>query len=196
MIDIKKILKLNRLTLLLILFALLLILVPITYSKFTSLGNSNIKIDTAFYLLENTYESRNIKITDLMPSDNVFTYNFSVANYNNNKRADTDIEYTLKITTTTNLPLTYALYLNEQYDDNDSTNIITSDIVAPDEDGTYFKNMTTDPIIFSHNTNEENIYQLTVIFPAQYDSFDYQDIVEGIIISVDSKQVIEEETTS
>ena len=37
---------------------------------------------------------------------------------------------------------------------------------------------------------KENIYQLVVYFPQKYNTINYQDIIEGIEISVDSKQVI------
>ena len=39
--------------------------------------------------------------------------------------------------------------------------------------------------------NEENIYHLVVNFPKEYDSFEYQDIIEGITISIESKQIID-----
>lgn len=191
MIDVKKFLKLNRLTLILIIFIILLIIVPITYSKFQSDANSNADVKTAFYIIDSNSENKQIVLDKMIPQDEPYTYNFIVANNNGEKRCETNMEYTLTITTTTNLPLTYKLYLNEKYTDLNSKNIIISEETAPDDDGTYFKTIKTNKLTFSHEKDESNIYQLVVEFPKQYNTTDYQDSVEAIIINVDSKQIVE-----
>ena len=191
MIDVKKFLKLNRLTLILIIFIILLIIVPITYSKFQSHAKSNADVKTAFYIIDSNSENKQIILDKMIPQDEPYTYNFIVANNNGEKRCETNMEYTLTITTTTNLPLTYKLYLNEKYTDPNSKNIIISEETAPDDDGTYFKTIKTNKLTFSHEKDESNIYQLVVEFPKQYNTTDYQDNVEAIIINVDSKQIIE-----
>lgn len=192
MIDIKKFLKYNRLTIAIIILAILLFIVPITYSRFQSTRTPNAEIETAFYIIDSNYENKSVHLDDLVPSDTPYTYNFTVANNNGTDRAETDIEYTIEITSTTNLPLTYALYLNQEYTDEDSTNIIINDTTQPDEYGTYFKKMVTESKKFSHLKDESNSYQMTVVFPKEYEYFEYQGIIEGIIITVKSKQVIEE----
>jgi hypothetical protein len=192
MIDIKKFLKYNRLTIAIIILAILLFIVPITYSRFQSTRTPNTEIETAFYIIDSNYETKSVHLDDLVPSDTPYTYNFTVANNNGTDRAETDIEYTIEITSTTNLPLTYALYLNQEYTDEDSTNIIINDTTQPDEYGTYFKKMVTESKKFSHLKDESNSYQMTVVFPKEYEDFEYQGIIEGIIITVKSKQVIEE----
>ena len=191
MIDVKKFLTLNRLTLILIIFIILLIIVPITYSKFQSHAKSNADVKTAFYIIDSNSENKQIILDKMIPQDEPYTYNFIVANNNGEKRCETNMEYTLTITTTTNLPLTYKLYLNEKYTDLNSKNIIISEETAPDDDGTYFKTIKTNKLTFSHEKDESNIYQLVVEFPKQYNTTDYQDSVEAIIINVDSKQIIE-----
>ena len=191
MIDVKKFLKLNRLTLILIIFIILLIIVPITYSKFQSNANSNADVKTAFYIIDSNSENKQIVLDKMIPQDEPYTYNFIVANNNGEKRCETNMEYTLTITTTTNLPLTYKLYLNEKYTDPNSKNIIISEETAPDDDGTYFKTIKTNKLTFSYEKDESNVYQLVVEFPKQYNTTDYQDIIEAIIINVDSKQIIE-----
>lgn len=192
MIDIKKFLKYNRLTIAIIILAILLFIVPITYSRFQSTRTPNAEIDTAFYIIDSNYETKSVHLDDLVPSATPYTYNFTVANNNGTDRAETDIEYTIEITSTTNLPLNYALYLNQEYTDEDSTNIIINDTTQPDEYGTYFKKMVTESKKFSHLKDESNSYQMTVVFPKEYEDFEYQGIIEGIIITVKSKQVIEE----
>ena len=192
MIDIKKFLKYNRLTIAIIILAILLFIVPITYSRFQSTRTPNAEIQTAFYIIDSNYETKSVHLDDLVPSATPYTYNFTVANNNGTDRAETDIEYTIEITSTTNLPLTYALYLNQEYTDEDSTNIIINDTTQPDEYGTYFKKMVTESKKFSHLKDESNSYQMTVVFPKEYEDFEYQGIIEGISITVKSKQVIEE----
>lgn len=192
MIDIKKFLKYNRLTIAIIILAILLFIVPITYSRFQSTRTPNAEIQTAFYIIDSNYETKSVHLDDLVPSATPYTYNFTVANNNGTDRAETDIEYTIEITSTTNLPLTYALYLNQEYTDEDSTNIIINDTTQPDEYGTYFKKMVTESKKFSHLKDESNSYQMTVVFPKEYEDFEYQGIIEGIIITVKSKQVITE----
>lgn len=192
MIDIKKFLKYNRLTIAIIILAILLFIVPITYSRFQSTRTPNTEIETAFYIIDSNYETKSVHLDDLVPSDTPYTYNFTVANNNGTDRAETDIEYTIEITSTTNLPLNYALYLNQEYTDEDSTNIIITSTTQPDEYGTYFKKMVTESKKFSHLKDESNSYQMTVVFPKEYEDFEYQGIIEGIIITVKSKQVIEE----
>lgn len=192
MIDIKKFLKYNRLTIAIIILAILLFIVPITYSRFQSTRTPNAEIDTAFYIIDSNYETKSVHLDDLVPSATPYTYNFTVANNNGTDRAETDIEYTIEITSTTNLPLNYALYLNQEYTDEDSTNIIINDTTQPDEYGTYFKKMVTESKKFSHLKDESNSYQMTVVFPKEYEYFEYQGIIEGISITVKSKQVIEE----
>ena len=57
MIDIKKFLKYNRLTIAIIILAILLFIVPITYSRFQSTRTPNTEIETAFYIIDSNYET-------------------------------------------------------------------------------------------------------------------------------------------
>ena len=51
--------------------------------------------------------------------------------------------------------------------------------------------MIMEPVVFGFDEDEYNDYQLVISFPSEYDSVDYQDIVEGIFIVIDSKQIID-----
>lgn len=195
MIDIKKFLYFNRVTIGIIILVLCLG-VPFAYSKFFSGASSDNEIDTAFYILTADYYNMEVHMDNLVPRNQYYTYNFSVANNDGSKRAETSLIYSLKIVTTTNLPLTYYLYKNENYYDSGSTNIITDDVIARDgeeEDSTYFRTLSTDDVTFGYEDDEQNDYQLVISFPSTYDSIDYQDIVEGINIIIESQQVIEED---
>lgn len=100
------------------------------------------------------------------------------------------MEYDLTIRTTTNLPIEYELYKNDQYTNATAQNIIKSDDIVQDDDSTYFRVLTTETETFSYNEAKKNIYQLVVRFPEKYNTINYQDIIEAIEITVDSKQII------
>ena len=178
MFDKKKLLKMNKLTIGVILVFLLMLLVPFAYSK---------QIETAFFLLKSNYYTGTIKLTELEPRSEPYSYKFKIANNDGTSRLETKLEYTLKLVTTTNLPITYKLYMN-----NNKENIIISDTTAKDEEnGAYFRTLETDKMIFGYEQNEENIYELIIDFPEEYGSLEYQDTIEAIFVQIDAKQIIE-----
>ena len=192
MFDKKKLLKSNKLTLAIIILAIILALIPIAYSRLHLVAESDSKVETALYILKADYYEKEIKLDELIPSDIPYVYTFKVSNNDGEDRLETKLEYILKIITTTNLPLSYKLYMNEDYNSANSTNIITNDTIQKNsEDGAYFRILSTEKQIFNYDKNEENIYHLIVNFPKEYDSFEYQDIIEGITISIESKQIID-----
>ena len=192
MFDKKKLLKSNKLTLAIIILVIILALIPIAYSRLHSVAESDSKVETALYILKADYYEKEIKLNELIPSDIPYVYTFKVSNNDGKDRLETKLEYILKIITTTNLPLSYKLYMNEDYNNANSTNIITNDIIQKNSvDGAYFRILSTEKQIFNYDKDEENIYHLVVNFPKEYDSFEYQDIIEGITISIESKQIID-----
>lgn len=169
---------------------LMLILMDRTLSRYEVVSSSQAKIQAAFYLMKDDYQSMAVKLETLEPRNEEYTYTFSIANNDNTKRTETSLEYDLEIITTTNLPLDYELYMNEDYT-NGATSIVTSDVIAPDEYGTYFRTISTAKQEFGHLQNEANIYTLVVHFPEEYKSTQYQDTIESIEIKVNSRQLIE-----
>lgn len=180
---------------LVILFSCLLITLRIftlTLSKFESEAKSTTDIDIAFYLLKEDYQTMELSLENLYPSEKPYVYTFSISNADGEKRAEVDLTYDLVIKTTTNLPLTYELYMNELYDDENSNMALTRNEVDTDEDGTYFRYLETANETFEYVNIEKNVYQLVVYFPQEYNTENYQDIIESIEINIDAKQVIEE----
>ena len=57
--------------------------------------------------------SFNIETDGIVPSSTPYTYRFSVSNFNQNNMSDVDINYSINIRTTTNLPITLELYRNQ-----------------------------------------------------------------------------------
>lgn len=144
-----------------------------------------------------------INLGDISPGETKY-YKFNVYNYlineedNTEKVSETSISYKLKIITTTNLPLTYSLYVNQSPFSSRASNIIgntdngnTSDIIT-DGYGTYYKVFPVPEKCFKLNTEELKYdqYTLVVNFPAEYSNVLYQDLIESIKIQIESKQVL------
>lgn len=187
MFDINKIFKINKLTIIIILFSILMLITPFTYSRLFSQSEAISEIETAFFLLETNYYQTDVKIENLAPSNIPYKYKFKISNNDGTNRLETNLEYTFKITTTTNLPLSYKLYKNDS-----STDIITNDTIIKDgEDGAYFRILETSKEYMGFEKDEENIYILEILFPEEYNNYQFQDIIEGIFLDIDAKQIIE-----
>lgn len=178
-------------SLLVVILLVSIFLIPTTFSKYVSQTSSNAKAKVAFYLLKTDYQTNVVLLDEIAPRNDPYTYIFTVSNFDGSKRAETNMQYDLVIRTTTNLPLKYELYLNSLYTDANAENAITNEEVIQDDDGTYFNRFTADTKYFNHSYSETNTYQLVVYFPETYVDNKYQDIVDSIEITVDSKQVME-----
>lgn len=181
-----------KLIIIVLCFLIVIRIFSITLSKYESKSNSNAHIDIAFFLLKEDYQSMNLNLGKIFPREESYIYTFKITNEENGKIAEVDIEYDLKIRTTTNLPLSFKLYMNEDYMSDTSKNIIVNTIDEKDEYGTYFKILQTEKQEFIHSTAKSNIYTLLIYFPKEYNTEDYQDIIDFIEIAVDSKQILDE----
>lgn len=191
MVNKKRIKLIIKLLILVLILILLSKLISLTMARYESIAKSNAKVDVAFYVLKKDFKTMTMHLQDIFPNDTPYTYSFSISNADGTNSAETDLDYDLSIRTTTNLPTTYELYMNQTYTDANATNIIKTNEIKQDADGTYFRYITTDTIRLLYTNVTTNLYQLVVRFPAQYNTTDYQDIIEAIEISVSSKQVIE-----
>ena len=158
-------------------------------SKYESISNSYANVDIAFYLLKEDYKTMTIDLASIVPRDNEYIFEFSIGNQEGEQIAEVDLEYELTLRATTNLPLTYKLYMNEQYTDEGATNIIKENTVNADEYGTYFRTMTTEKILLKYTEGKTNLYQLVVTFPQNYNSEIYQNVLELLEINVNAEQV-------
>ncbi len=208
----------RRMKLLLALVILLLVhkIVFNSYSLYESEANSTADIDVAFYTLETDFATKVISLDEIIPGEER-RIEFSIANYyvddaGNNVTSETDMEYTLKIRTTTNLPLEYKLYKNQSLGVDNLTNILELDVESMpaknmylDDDNTIFKNLVqaslpddekangiTDMGEFLYTAPATNTYILEFKLDEKYDSVDYQNLIDCIEITVDSKQKIDE----
>lgn len=178
-----------KLVILVLCFLIIARIFVLVLSKYESISNSYANVDIAFYLLNEDYKTMTLNLASLLPQDNAYTFEFSIGNQAGEETAEVDIEYELTLRTTTNLPLTYELYMNQAYTDTGATNIIKENTVAQDEYGTYFRTMTTEKITLPYTEAKTNLYQLVVYFPEDYDQEKYQDIIELLEINVNGQQV-------
>lgn len=186
----KKIINKVKILAILVFLFILVKLISFTFALFESNSTATANLEMAYYILEEDYQTMNINLGSLLPREEPYIYSFSIANFNNENRLETNMEYDLKIRTTTNLPLQFELYKNENYEDSGSQDIINSANTQIDEHNTYFNLYTTPTSYFGYESDEQNIYQLVVYFPSMYNSIDYQDVIENIEIIIESKQVV------
>ena len=188
----KKFILISKINFLILVFILLINIMPVTFSKYQSIGTGNINSNIAFYLLESTYVTEQVKLNDLVPSDNPYVFNFTIGNQRDDDVSEVDIEYVLQIITTTNLPLRYELYKNCNFLDNSSVNLITdaNTEISQDEYGTYFQKFSIGTEYLYYSEPLTNEYTLVVYFDKSNNDAKYQGMVEAVKISIDSKQMV------
>lgn len=165
------------------------------YSSYHSKAEINTKVEKAVYILEEGMFSFNIDIDGIFPKEEPYIYQFSIANYNAYQKSNVDLEYSLSFRTTTNLPIEYQLYRNENYDDSNSTNLFSLSSVIQDEDGSWYNQFDL-PTKYTFNYHEQmkDIYYLVVYFPKQYSTHsEYADLIDNVEVIVDAKQIIDQE---
>ena len=192
MIDKKKARLYIKFIILILCLVIIVHIFSLTLSRYESESESNADIDIAFYVLNEDYQSMTLNLGKIVPRAEPYIYNFTISNEKDGKIAETDIEYELTLRMTTNLPLEYNLYMNEE---DTSTKINTEGIeenIIQDEDGTYFKTLTKNKQEFKYSVSTLNKYTLVVYFPEEYNTEDYQDRIDIVEINVDAKQIIDE----
>ncbi len=169
--------------------AVLLVITTIrfTMSRYRSRGHSDANVDLAFYLFKEESISQELKLESILPRELPYEYNIYVANHDDTDRTETAIQYTIQLKTTTNLPLNFSVYK----DDNTSEDLVTGIETKKDEDGTYFKYIDVQGGSFGFRNNEEATYKLQVTFPKIYNQSEYEGIVEYVQITIKSNQKIE-----
>lgn len=188
MFDKRRVRLYTKFVILLLCFFVIIRMFTLTLSKFQSITNSNPNIDIAFYILKEDYKTMQLNLGSIIPRSEPYVYYFSISNTDGVNIAEVNMSYNLQIKTTTNLPLSYALYL-ENNETQEEINIITNNNVKKDEYGTYYRILETENRIFYYTKPETNTYRLLVTFPETYKSIEYQNIIESIEILVDSKQI-------
>lgn len=165
----------------------------VSFSMFQTSIIGGVSSNIAFYLAKTDYQVKQISLDTLVPKSEPYVYNFTIGNQDDSKVSEVDINYTLKVIATTNLPLRYELYMNQDYNSASAVNLITSanTTIETDEYGTYFLSSTMDSQNLLYNSPKTNNYTLLVYFDESNNSFKYQDVVESVRLVVNSEQITE-----
>ena len=167
-------------------------LLRVAYARYEIQAKINANIDKALYIFESEKLDFNLDPEGIIPSDDDYVYRFSVSNYNASKQSDVDLSYTLKVRTTTNLPIEIKIYRNELPTASGATNLFNGVVTAQDEDGAWYRIYNTNQeyqLLYENRTTD--IYTLVVKFPTSYKSnTDYANYLESIEVILESKQII------
>lgn len=174
---------------------LLLCVLGVAYNlinKTIAYYSSNFKlktvIDRALYIFSVEGMSFNIEPSKIIPSATPYKYNFTISNFDKDKHSDLDLEYTITVKTTTNLPISIELFDEE----NPNSTILVGPEYKQDVDGAWYRvYKTTAMKQMKYQSNVTHTYTLSVYFPEQYkDTTNYADSIENIEITIKSQQVI------
>lgn len=188
--------KKRFLIVILVMFLLMIVairLLQIAYAAYESQAKLNANINQALYILETGGMDFNIDLNKIEPSTDPYVYKFSVSNFEGNKHSDVDIEYQISLTTTTNLPLRYELYRNENYDDENATDLFKNATIKQDIDGAWYYYLKgEEKYLFPYTDDMTDIYTLVIYFSEESKTTtDYADNIENIEVEIKSNQVTE-----
>ena len=164
------------------------------FSSYQSNARLSANIDKALYIFEGEKLSFNIDPEKIVPSDKPYSYKFTLANFTDSKMSDMDIEYTISIKTTTNLPITLKLYRNELPTDSGAVNLLSSYSNKQDKNNAWYKVYDATPkYTMKYTESVTDTYTLVVDFPKEYAvDTTYAEKLEYINITINSRQVVGE----
>lgn len=186
--------KKRLLIVVLVMFLLIVLAVKlfqIAYASYESTAKLNANINKALYIIQEGDMDFNIDLNKIEPSNEPYIYKFSVSNFDGNQHSQVDLEYQIDLRTTTNLPLTYKLYRNENYDDPNATNLFENVQIVQDTDGAWY-NLAEgkEKYEFLYTETKTDIYTLVINFPKEYkNKLDYADNLDNIEIEIKSNQI-------
>lgn len=167
-----------------------------TLARYETVATGQGDVSVAFWIVDNDFKSETIVIDDIHPSADSFTYTFSVSNFNDTKSAETDLEYEILLTATTNLPLSYEIVEVTKNGDTETEKPCTKvEELYPNEDGTVYREIKLETeangLIMEHETEKTDTFRIKVTFPEGYSANpDYADLMENIRLDLNARQVI------
>ena len=162
------------------------------YARYEVRAKLNANIDKALYIFEDEKINFNLEPLGIVPRDDPYTYKFSISNFNTSKQSDVDILYTLRVRTTTNLPINIKLYRNELFDDPGAVNLFSGADTKQDADGAWYRIYdVNDEYQFLYENKSTDVYTLVIEFPTSYAANTvYANYIESIEVYIDSKQLL------
>jgi len=191
MIDKKTIFKSFIIISLLIIIIFAFIQIRNTLARYETTTTTEREVDVAFWMLDTSFASERLLIDEIYPSNTPYEYTFTVSNFEGTKRAETDLEYDIVLTATTNLPFEYEIQKG-------GVTCTKTEQLITDDDGTYYKQMTINPaasddFILENETNETDTFVIKVTFPKSNSSNEnYADLMEDIVLDLSAIQIIGE----
>ena len=161
-----------------------------TLARYETTATTERDVDVAFWIVDNSFKSERILIKDIYPTQTPFEYSFTVSNFDGLKKAETDLEYEIVITATTNLPLSYEIQKN-------GTACTKIEELYKDQDGTCYRKITlesnTNQLKFKQGIDGIDTFVIKVTFPQENSAnLEYADLMEDIKLDLSAKQIIEE----
>lgn len=158
---------------------------PNTFSKYISSGDSELKVNIAFSLLNVEDLNTTIKLDEILPNDQYQEYTFAVKNFDDvGDRIDVKMKYRVVLRTTTNIPISYELY------NGDNTPLSVTSETITDDYGTIFNKYTSNYIQVPFNVNQTNTFKLKYKLSSAYKAEAYSDLSDLIEVKVEAEQVI------
>lgn len=190
MINKKKLVKCLIIISLIIIIIVAAVQIRKTLARYETTTTAQRDVDVAFWIVDNDFKSDRILIEDIYPSTTPYEYKFTVSNFSDTKSAETDLDYEIVITATTNLPLSYEITKN-------GTTCTKTEELYTDEYGTVYREIKLETKANSLNmlqeTDTTDTFILKVTFPKSYSAnSEYADLMEDIKIDLTATQKIEE----
>lgn len=165
-------------------------IIGITYTRYESNAVLEATSKVAYFVADTTTINDTITLEGLTPSDTPYTYVINVNNYEDDKKANVNIKYTIGFQMTTNLPLSYEVLYNEDYSSS-RTNIITNEEIIQDGE-MYFKKININrEFTLNYNSMQSHKFVLVVNFPKTYENNpEYAGTIDLITVTIDAEQVV------
>ena len=161
-----------------------------SYAKYESRKNLITDAVAALYIIKPGSYSFDMNIEGVVPGTDDYIYSFTVSNFEESTTSNVDLSYSMRIISTTNLPLNYRLYKNQS--PTGGTNLLNITDISQDSESAWYKVFDLEDIgDFTHDTNTTDTYYLVVNFPQSAQStISYAGQIESVEVKIDAKQVI------
>ena len=187
--DKKLLLRLIILSCLIIITLIVIRNYKFTKSKYETITDVEVTPTIAFFVTDVKSYNDSIKLEEIVPRSNPYLYSFTVSNFKDNKRANVDLTYSIEFIATTNLPLNFKLYREDDLEND----ITSSTSFTTDSNGMYYKHLFIDEVSsLKYSLDSTDTYILSVEFPEIYKSNpdDYSGVVELIEVYVHAEQEV------
>ncbi len=161
----------------------------ITQARYETDTSARVLPNLAFFVVDVESQTGEIKLESMVPSTTPYLYTFDVSNFNDQKKANVDLTYSIEIITTTNMPLNYKLYKGTVSGEGD----LDSDEFTTDENGVYYRHLKINDVsLMDYRQRVTDKYILWVEFPIMYKDYpvEYAGIIDLVDIKINAEQVV------